>query len=398
MEIKTVEECFYHIQNGANIKQGVVEGGYPVTRIETISNDKFNRDKMGYAGIENIDKYISYVLEDGDLLMSHINSIQYLGRTVLYEKQENEIIIHGMNLLRLKADCSLINQRYARYYFCSHTFREQVMRITKKSVNQASFAVSDLKRIKIRLPKLIEQEKIAIILDKTNKLISLYKMQIQKLDELIKSKFVEMFGDMANPMCLHFRCTLAECCQSENDIKCGPFGTQLNKGEYQEEGVAVWEIPQINSGFSEKPAHYITVEKANELSAYSLIPGDIAMSRKGNVGRCGLYPEDFEPGIIHSDVLRIRVDREIVNPCFMMYQLHFSRDIQHQIETVSSGAIMAGVNVTKLKNIYVYVPNYTEQLVFEDFVKQTDKLKATVQKALDETQLLFDSLMQEYFE
>ena len=97
MDIKTIDECFCQIRNGANIKQGISDGGYPITRIETIANDKFNRNRMGYAGITNLENYQSYVLEDGDLLKSHINSIQYLGRTVLYEKQGDERIIHGMN-------------------------------------------------------------------------------------------------------------------------------------------------------------------------------------------------------------------------------------------------------------------------------------------------------------
>ena len=123
---KTIDECFFQIQNGANIKQGDVDGGYPITRIETTANDKFNRDRMGYAGITDLSKYESYVLEDGDLLMSHINSVQYLGRTVLYEKHGNESIIHGMNLLRLKARRDIINPAYARYCFYGHPFRSQV--------------------------------------------------------------------------------------------------------------------------------------------------------------------------------------------------------------------------------------------------------------------------------
>ena len=55
--IKTIDECFFQIQNGANIKQGDVDGGFPITRIETTANDKFNRDRMGYAGITDISKY-----------------------------------------------------------------------------------------------------------------------------------------------------------------------------------------------------------------------------------------------------------------------------------------------------------------------------------------------------
>ena len=208
---------------------------------------------------------------------------------------------------------------------------------------------------------------------------------------------MELFGDLANPACTWDKCKLVESCADPDDIKCGPFGTQLGKDEYTASGIAVWEIPQINSEFKTSPTHYLTTEKAAELSAYSIKPGDIAMSRKGNVGRCAVFPETFEEGIIHSDVLRIRVDDRRVVPEFMMRQLHYSRDVQHQIDIVSSGAIMAGINVTKLKQIFVYLPPKGLQDEFAAFVAQVDKSKAQVQKALDETQLLFNSLMQEYF-
>lgn len=185
---KTIDDCFFQIQNGANIKQGDVDGGFPITRIETTANDKFNRDRMGYAGITDISKYESYVLEDGDLLMSHINSVQYLGRTVLYVKQTDETIIHGMNLLRLKARRDVINPAYARYCFYGNPFRRQVRKITKKSVNQASFAVKDLKQIKIDIPSLSEQEQIVEILDKLQKIIEMRSNELSTLDELIKAR------------------------------------------------------------------------------------------------------------------------------------------------------------------------------------------------------------------
>lgn len=102
------------------------------------------------------------------------------------------------------------------------------------------------------------------------------------------------------------------------------------------------------------------------------------MSRKGNVGKCAIYPEEYPDGIIHSDVLRIRVDSKRVDPMFMMRQLHYSGAVTHQIELVSSGAIMAGVNVTKLKQIYVHIPPMELQNQFSDFVKQVDKSKVIV--------------------
>ena len=268
---------------------------------------------------------------------------------------------------------------------------------TNKAVMGKTLNKASLSQMTVNIHGYSEQLEIIKALDVASSIIAARKQQLTELDNLIKSRFVEMFGDLANPSCLWETIKLADACTSADDIKCGPFGTQLGKGEYVDSGVAVWEIPQINAAFKACPTHFITEEKATQLKAYSLVPGDIAMSRKGNVGRCAIFPDEYVDGIIHSDVLRIRVNEQKVNPVFMMYQLHFSSAVINQIEMVSSGAIMAGVNVTKLKQIYVHIPPKKLQDQFASFVKQTDKSKVAVQEALDEAQLLFDSLMQKYF-
>lgn len=99
------------------------------------------------------------------------------------------------------------------------------------------------------------------------------------------------------------------------------------------------------------------------------------MSRKGNIGQCALYPEDFQPGIISSDVLRIRPDNSRLSSLFLMCLLHNSPDVVHQIEMVGNGQIMKGINVTKLKSIEVYVPPLDTQKQFEAFIQQSDKSK-----------------------
>ena len=225
-----------------------------------------------------------------------------------------------------------------------------------------------------------EQNEIVRILSTLDKVIDLRKKELEQLENLVRGRFVEMFGDLANPECLWDKSKLVDVCADNDDIKCGPFGTQLNKDEYMESGIAVWEIPQINAAFLTQPTHFLTEKKAEQLKAYTIIPGDIAMSRKGNVGKCAIFPDNYPEGIIHSDVLRIRVDCKSVNPLFMMCQLHFSGAVTRQIELVSSGAIMAGVNVTKLKQIYIHVPPIELQQQFADFVKQVNKSKVAVQK------------------
>lgn len=254
-----------------------------------------------------------------------------------------------------------------------------------------------LKEVDIREYTEQEQEHIVSQLEGIDHLILLRKQQLSKLDELVKARFVEMFGDLASPNCRWNTEKLSDTCESSDEIKCGPFGTQLSKDEYKDSGVAVWEIPQINSLFLTMPTHFLTEEKAKQLDAYSIKPGDIAMSRKGNVGKCAVFPSTLKAGIIHSDVLRIRVDNSRVLPLFMMHQLHYSGAVQHQIELVSSGAIMAGINVTKLKQIFVHVPPLELQNQFVAFVEKKEKTKSKIQKSLEKLETLKKALMQKYF-
>lgn len=137
--------------------------------------------------------------------------------------------------------------------------------------------------------------------------------------------------------------------------------------------------------------------EAGECGAYSVIVGDIVMSRKGNVGKCALFPAKWPQGIIHSDVIRIRVDQNRIVPVFMMSQLHYSRDVQRQIELVSSGAVMAGINVTKLKNILVQIPPLALQREFAAFVAEVDKSELTLRETVATLDQLYRAKLQEYF-
>ena len=321
-----------------------------------------------------------------------------VGRVIYFEGEDNTYLFNNFTgLLRVK------NQEiwYPRYVFYS-LFANYRRGGTRMFENKTT-GIHNLKLAhyisQYEVNEIVKEEQISVCdkLDKLYVIINEMKQQLRLLDDLIKARFVEMFGDLANPECSWDKCKFVDACADKDDIKCGPFGTQLSKDEYTTSGIAVWEIPQINTAFLSEPTHFLTEEKAEQLNSYTIIPGDIAMSRKGNVGKCALFPNDYPDGIIHSDVLRIRVDRERLNPAFMGCQLHFSGFVTRQIELVSSGAIMAGVNVTKLKQIYVHVPPMDLQNQFADFVRQVDKSKVAVQKALDETQTLFDSLMQEYF-
>ena len=161
------------IENGATIKQQKGSKGLPITRIETLSNNRFNRDRLGYADIFDSNKYSHYILDDKDILMSHINSKAFLGRSVLYKRQGNEQIIHGMNVLRIKTKKDILDQEYAYYYFQTSFFKKNIHNIRKDAVNQSSINISDIKDIIIQIPSLKDQKNIVTVLSNIDCKISL---------------------------------------------------------------------------------------------------------------------------------------------------------------------------------------------------------------------------------
>ena len=375
--IKTIDECFFQIQNGANIKQGDVEGGFPITRIETTANDKFNRDRMGYAGITDISKYEAYVLEDGDLLMSHINSVQYLGRTVLYVKQPNETIIHGMNLLRLKARRNIINPAYARYYFYGHQFRYQIGNITKKSVNQASFAVKDLKQIEIEVPSLEEQDMVVAILDKLQKLIDMRKDELASLDNLIKARFVEMFG---NPVTNEKGWKQKQL--SEITTKLGSGSTPKGgKEAYQEEGITLIRSMNVHNGlFQYKELAHISKEQAAKLDNVTIEENDVLLNITGaSVARSCVVPSKILPARVNQHVCIIRCN-QCIAPEFLN-KLLIDDNYQRLLWSIAgAGATREAITKQQVESLHIIMPPIEMQNQFADFVKQVDKSKVVVLK------------------
>lgn len=314
--------------------------------------------------------------------------------SVDWQRYEQRVIVSPLyNVFSVSLE---LDQQYLYYYLKSDPTLQRIKHVATGSVRD-NLKLEMLCEFPITIPEIEIQKGIVKRLDMLQHIITLKKQELNKLSDLVSARFVEMFGDLTNPECLWDKYQLVEVCANKDDIKCGPFGTQLNKDEYTEDGIAVWEIPQINVAFESKPLHFITEKKAEQLKAYTIIPGDIAMSRKGNVGKCAVFPREYPQGIIHSDVLRIRVNSQLVHPIFMMYQFHFSEFVTRQIELVSSGAIMAGVNVTKLKHIYVHVPPLELQTQFATFVQAIDKYKLKVKDSLKKLEILQKSLMQQYF-
>lgn len=243
------------------------------------------------------------------------------------------------------------------------------------------------------LPPLPEQRRIVDLLSRAEGIVRLRREAEKKAAELIPALFLDMFGHPAmNPKGWEKR-SIVGACKSPDDVKCGPFGTQLAKSEFRDSGVPLWGIKHVNVAFTLPTVEFLTDEKAKELSAYSIEPGDIVMTRKGTIGNCALYQEGMVSGVMHSDILRIRPDITKCIPRFLSDQLHISCDVEHQIaKTASSGAVMPGINVGRLKNVQIFLPPLSVQ---NDYVEKTERIRsiqAQQSAAIAKAQATFDAL------
>lgn len=394
-------DCFSIIRNGASIKQFDGAGGLPITRIETIANRAVDRNKFGYADIFDEKKFADFYLKDGDILMSHINSEKHLGKSALYiSESKEEKIIHGMNLLMLRAKSEVILPQYAICFFESSYFKRQLLNITKKSVNQASFNVTSLKTLEIMLPSLEEQKLVAEKLSLVKLLIAKKNQELELLNELVKSRFVEMFGDPTENPNGWIKLTVKEAVKQGYIARPldGNHGEKHPKGEdYVSEGVPFLMAQDLKDKRVDfNNCHFITEKQASTLKKGWAQTGDVLITHKGTIGRVAIVQSsEYEKMLLTPQITYYRCLNGIDNEYLAEY--FTTRFFVEQLDRLTTGATRACVTITQQENLELIFPPIPMQRKFVKFVNQVDKSKLAVQKSLEQLEILKKSLMQAYF-
>lgn len=252
-----------------------------------------------------------------------------------------------------------------------------------------------LKEAQICYPSAERQSQIVSILDGISSIIGCYEQQLQKLDELVKARFVELFGELdKNPYgwkLSSLGALIASC-----EAGWSGTGTQRKKRDGE---VAVLKVSAVTKGYF-IPSECKVLDNQSNIKKY-IYPqtGDLLFSRantREKVGATVVITEDFPEHILPDKLWKIRFV-EAANVWYMKYALSSKpiRSIFSSISTGTSGS-MYNVSMEKFKSIEIPLPPLNLQNQFAAFVSQTDKSKAVIQKALAEAQLLFDSLMQKY--
>ena len=280
-----------------------------------------------------------------------------------------------------------IDNRYLYWFLKGNT---EFLNSLGRGATFKEISKSIVASIEINVPDLKEQLVVVENLEKINRIITLRKKELNELDNLIRARFVEMFGDPISNPYRYDKVPLSELA----DIKIGPFGSLLHKEDYIEGGHPLLNPSHIADGkILSDDKLTISDEKYEELSAYQLKTGDVVMGRRGEMGRCAVVPRDgFLCG---TGSILIRTKGEITAD-YIQKIISFP-SFKKSIEDMAVGQTMPNLNVPIVSRFQIIKPPMEVQDRYYKFVAQVDKSKDSVQKALDEAQLLFDSLMQQYF-
>ena len=250
-----------------------------------------------------------------------------------------------------------------------------------------------LKEIKIPLPPLDIQRQIADTLDKVTELIDLRKKQLEKLDELVKARFVEMFGDpVDNPMGWSTK-QLQELVTDDCTISYGIVQT----GDDQEEGVPVFRPVDIVNRIPVRAELKKTTEEISNKYKRTILKGrEMLITVRANIADTCIVGEEFTGCNVGRGIVPIRTREDEMILEFLKYQID-SKHLNDNIKALAKGITLLQLNMEDLREVTLIVPPIEKQKSFVEFAKQTDKSKVIIQQSLDTLETLKKSLMQEYF-
>lgn len=249
----------------------------------------------------------------------------------------------------------------------------------------------DYSKEKLLLPPLPEQRRIAAVLDKVSELIALRKRQLDLLDEMVKARFVEMFGDLIVNNLNWSQVQLSNVATTRLG-KMLDAKKQTGKNTYPY--LANFNVQWFQ--FKLDNLNQMDFDESDQIE-FALEYGDLLVCEGGEVGRCAVWKNQVNNCFFQKALHRIRCDKSIIIPDYLAWWFKVHANYNSFDDIVGSKATIPHLTGIKLKQLMIEVPPIDLQNQFADFVQQVDKSKATVQQGLDRLNLLKSALMQEYF-
>ena len=349
--------------------------GLPIIRIQDLTGNSYD---LGFYNGEYPEKV---EINNGDILISWSASLG------VYVWNRGKALLN-QHIFKVVFDKLDINKQYfvfaVRYNL--KEMEKQTHGATMKHITK-----KDFDNILIPFPDLRIQSKIAEKLDKLQSIITHRRTQLEKLDLLVKARFVEMFGE---PILNEKGWNMVTIGDIVTEVKYGTSKPAVEGGKY----------PYLRMNNLTYDGHLdLTNLKMidipdSEIEKCIVHRGDVLFNRTNSielVGKTCVFDKD-EDMVIAGYIIRVRL-KSIMLPIVLSYFMNTDA-LKKKLRNMAKGAVnQANINAQEFKSINIYLPPIELQTQFADFVKQVDKSRVAIQNDLEQAQMLFDSLMQEYF-
>ena len=365
------------------------DGGINFVKIESISEDgTFLKEKFSHISDECNVQMRRSQLQENDILFSIAGAI---GRSAIVTK---EILPANTNqaLAIIRVPKGKIDYNYLLYALSSSAINQQATQ-HQQGVAQLNISLKNVSDFLLPIYTKAMQKQIVHNLKKIDKLISLRKQQLTKLDELVKARFVEMFGDAKlNPY--GFPCnSLSEYILFLTSGSRGWSQYFTDNGEYF---ITIKNVK--NCRITLQDVQYVIPPDNAEAKRTKVQENDLLISITADLGRTGVVPKEIAKhgAYINQHLTCIRLNLEKVNPIYVAYYMESDAG-KEQFASKNQSAVKAGLNFNAINSLKLIVPPLSLQNDFAAFVERVDQQKQTVQQSLEKLELMKKALMQEYF-
>ncbi|WP_349823973.1 restriction endonuclease subunit S [Catenibacterium sp. RTP21428st1_B8_RTP21428_210409] len=380
MEYKKLGDIATYINGYAFKPEQRGSEGLPIIRIQDLTGNAYD---LGYY---NGDYPKKVELNDGDVLISWSASLG------VYLWNHGKALLN-QHIFKVVFDKVEIDKFYFMY---AVEYNLDKMSLKTHGATMKHITKKDFDNVVIPYPDLDYQKEVAYRLTSLKGIIEKYQKQLDLLDELVKARFVEMFGDPVINSCQFPVQPMTDIC----DIIDGDRGKNYPKSEeILDDGYCLFLNAKnvTQKGFDFENCNFITREKDDALRNGKLSRGDVVLTTRGTVGNLAYYSKNvpYENIRINSGMVILRMNRSILNEIYFieLFKMKLS-DIK---EKIASGSAQPQLPISTMNKIILMIPPLELQNQFASFVQEIDKSRSRIQKSLEASQELFDSLMQEYF-
>ena len=312
--------------------------------------------------------------------------------SVDWQRNEDRVIVSPIyNVFSVSTELKL---QYLYYYLKSDVAIQQIKAVAHGSVRD-NLRLDMLAEFFITIPSADEQQKIIDTLDIVKRVLDSYSAELQKLDELVKARFVEMFGDMFLNTMSWPEVTLETMADVVSGITKGRKIKEQNMIE-----VPYMAVSNVKDGYIDWTTVKTILATEQEINQYRLQPDDVLMTEGGDpdkLGRGAIIKEPLKNCIHQNHIFRVRLDEEKVLPGFFAEYLQHQKAKRYFLRCAKQTTGIASINMKQLRGLPVLVPPLELQEQFMTIVERVNKTKLTIQKSLDKMEVLQKALMQKYF-